>query len=416
MSPFIALIITAIGGGLLLGIPIQAIVKSIQKGIGELLGGIIILLSVGAMIGKLVAESGAADVIATRIMTWFGERYLQWGLMLTGLIIGIPLFYNVGFVLVVPIIFSLVQKYRLSVIYVAIPILASLSVAHSLLPPHPSPSSLVVTFQANMGMTFLYGLIVAIPAVIIAGPFFSKFLQKTSTEKPFSNSLIEQKAERQPSFGVSLFAAILPVFLFGFTTILNFIFADDLRLKPYLDFVNEPTILMLFSLLGVSYLLGISRGISLKELTKIYENGIKEIAVLLLIIGASGALKQVLIESNISSHLTTLFQNTTINPLILAWVLAAVIRISLGSATVAGLTAAGILAPMLPSLQINPNLLVLAIGSGSIFCSHVNDTGFWMFKEYFDLNLKQTFLSWTIMESIVSIVGLLGVLFLSIWL
>lgn len=415
LSPFISFILVTILAGILLGMPLVNIVQSFQKGIGDMLGGILVTLTAGAMIGKLVAESGAATVIADKIIGVCGEKYLQWGLLLTGLIIGIPLFYNVGFVLIIPIIFTLVYRYKLPAVYAGIPMLAALSVAHSLLPPHPSPASLIGTFQASMIKTFLYGIVVAIPAIILAGPVFARTLKNIQPQGELP--LVEHTAAAHtlPGGLNSIVSALLPVFLLLATFMLSFIIQD----KPFVDvlsFIKEPSVLMLLSLIVVTFTLGISQGASMKHVMNAYESGIKDIFMIILIIGASGGLKQILIDSKASDTIAVYFQTLQINSLILGWLIAAIIRLCLGSATVAGLTTAGIIAPMMGHIHVDPNLMILAIGSGSIFCSHVNDTGFWMFKEYFNVSMKDTFLSWTIMESIVSVMGLLGVLFLSIWI
>ena len=415
LSPFISFIVVTILAGVLLGMPLGNIVQSFQKGIGDILGGILITLTAGAMIGKLVAESGAATVIADRIISVFGEKYLQWGLLLTGLIIGIPLFYNVGFVLIIPIVFTLVYRYKLPAVYVGIPMLAALSVAHSLLPPHPSPASLIGTFQASMIKTFLYGIAVAIPAIILAGPVFARTLKNIRPQGELP--LVEHTVASHTLPGVfnSITSALLPVFLLLATFALSFIVEDALFIQ-ILTFIKEPSILMLLSLIVVTFTLGIYQGTSMKHVMNAYESGIKDIAMIILIIGASGGLKQILIDSKMSDAIGVYFQTLEINPLILGWLIAAIIRLCLGSATVAGLTTAGIIAPLMGHMHADPNLMILAIGAGSIFCSHVNDTGFWMFKEYFNVSVKDTFLSWTIMESIVSVMGLLGVLFLSLWI
>lgn len=380
-----------------------------------MLGGILITLTAGAMIGKLVAESGAATVIADKIIAICGEKHLQWGLLLTGLIIGIPLFYNVGFVLIIPIVFTLSYRYKLPAVYVGIPMLAALSVAHSLLPPHPSPASLVGTFQASMVKTFLYGIAVAIPAIILAGPVFARFLKNIVPQGELP--LVEQAVpvHALPGVANSIFSALLPVFLLLTAFLLSFS-TENTQFVQILSFIKEPSVLMLISLVAVSITLGIRQGAGMKHIMRTYEAGVKDIAIILLIIGASGGLKQVLIDSEASIILAGYFQSLQINPLVLGWLIAAIIRLCLGSATVAGLTAAGIIAPLMHHMQADANLMILAIGSGSIFCSHVNDTGFWMFKEYFNVTIKDTFLSWTIMETIVSVTGLAGVLVLSIWL
>ncbi len=416
VSPFVSFLIISICAGLLLGMPLMAIVKSLQKGIGDMLGSIIITLASGAMIGKLVANSGAATVIAEKVIGICGQKYLSWGMMLTGLIIGIPLFYNVGFVLVIPIIFSLVYKYKLPVIPVAIPILAALSVAHSLLPPHPSPASLVSIFNASISKTFLYGMIVAIPAIVLAGPFFSKFLAHIKTGSSRFQFQETVQVENPPSLSVSIFSALMPIFLLLLTLLTSLIFTGNDTIEKICDFINEPSILMLLSLLIVTILLGKKQGMSIQDLMNTYDQGVREIATIILIIGASGGLKQILVDSEMNNEIATALQSIQIHPLVLAWLVAAIIRLFLGSATVAGLTAAGIIAPLIMQLDVDPNLVILAIGSGSIFCSHVNDTGFWMFKEYFNVSIKDTFLSWSLMETIVSVVGLAGVLVLSLFI
>lgn len=415
LSPFLGLLLVAIAAGLLLQMPIATIAQSVSKGIGDMLGSILITLCAGAMMGKLVAESGAASVIAQKTMAICGKRYLLWGLALTGLIIGIPLFYNVGFVLVVPIIFAMVQQYKLPIAYVAIPILASLSAAHSLLPPHPSPTALVGTFKADMGLTFLYGLLIALPAIVVAGPLFAKRLQKINPKLALEpNTTITNGTP--PSFANSILSALLPVLLLSAVTLLKYVFQNQPGIIHILTFISDPSILMLIALLAISYTLGIAQKKSIPKLMQVYENGIKEIAMILLIIGASGALKQILVDSQLSQTIGRALQQLPLHPLVLGWGIAAIIRMLLGSATVAGLTAAGIMAPLMVQLPCNPNLMVLSIGAGSVFCSHVNDTGFWMFKEYFSLSLKQTFLSWTLMEIIVSVMGLLGVLLFNLFI
>ena len=415
ISPFISFLIISIIAGILFGMPFISIAKSLQKGVGDMLGSIIITLASGAMIGKLVATSGAANVIAEKVLSICGQKYLSWGMMLTGLIIGIPLFYNVGFVLVIPIIFSLVYKYKLPVVSVAIPILAALSVAHSLLPPHPSPAALIGIFNASISTTFFYGIIIAIPAVIVAGPIFSRSLKriKPVDTQPYSEETAQ--ITNPPSLGISILSALMPVFLLLVTVLVSIVFKGNTVIERVYDFINEPSILMLLSLLIVTILLGKRQGMSIQKVMTTYDQGIREIASIILIIGASGGLKQILIDSQVSNEIAVFLQAIQIHPLILAWLVAAIIRLCLGSATVAGLTAAGMIAPVITDLNVDPNLIILAIGSGSIFCSHVNDTGFWMFKEYFNVSVKDTFLSWSLMETIVSVVGLIGVLVLSLF-
>ena len=413
LNPFLAFIVVSISGGLALGISPENISKAIQKGIGDMMGSILIVICVGAMIGKLVAESGAAQVISEKMMQLFGEKYITWGLVSTGFIIGIPLFYNVGFVLVIPIIFTLVYKYKLPAVYVGLPMMAALSVAHGFLPPHPAPTALVTIFKASLGKTLLYGFLVAIPAVIIAGPLFAQTLKKikpTGSLPIFTTSALPLKL---PSVAISFFSALLPVLILAITSVCLLLFNADSVLAKVCRFISDSSILMIVTLLIVTISLGINQGKSVTTIMKYYEAGVKDFAMIVLIIAGAGALKEILLQTGASNQIGIYFQSLAINPLVLAWLISASIRVCLGSATVAGLTTAGIIAPMLNSFNVDPCLMVLSIGAGSLMFSHINDPGFWMFKEYFNISLKDTFKSWSIMESIVSIVGLFGVLLIN---
>ena len=414
INAFLAFLIVSIAAGLLLGIPFNNIVGSVQKGLGDTLGSLIIIIALGAMLGKLVAESGAAQKIASVMMKLFGAKYIQWALVVTGFIIGIPLFYGVGFVLLVPLIFSVVYQYKLPAVYIGLPMLASLSVTFGFLPPHPAPTALVIQFHANLGLTLVYGLILAIPAIIIAGPLFSRTLKnihsvplQTFQPKTFSEELL-------PGTTSSFLSALLPVILLIIATLIPFITTVPARFQPLIAFFSDPAIVMLISIIVATYTLGIRQKMSMKMIMDIYADSIKDIAVILLIIGSAGALKQVLTDSGVSDQIAAQLNSINIHPRVLAWVMAAIIRVCVGSATVAGLTTAGIIAPIMAHTNVNPNLMVLSIGAGSLACSHVNDSGFWLFKEYFNLSIKDTIRSWTMMESIISVVGLIGVILLNL--
>lgn len=413
-NPFIAFLITAIAGALLLGIPLDQIPVTLEKGIGSILGSLTIIICLGAMFGKLIADSGAAQKISAVLIGWCGEKYITWALMLTGLFVGIPLFYNVGFVLLVPLVFSVAYQTRLPAVYLGIPLLAALSVTHGFLPPHPSPAALVPQFHADMGRTLIYGLIVGLPTMALAGPVFSRWLKNIHSQPlaTFTPALVDTAS--LPSGGRSFAVALLPVVMLSVASALAPMTAD--KFKPLTNFLGNPAMVMLISLAVATYSLGLARGQSLKVLMQGYAQAIKDISVILLIIAGAGALKQVFSDSGVSGEIAAGLKNIPVNPLLLGWLIALIIRVCLGSATVAGLTAAGILAPMvLASPEINPNLMVLAIGAGSLMCSHVNDSGFWMYKEYFNLSLKQTFLSWSAMETLVGLLGLAGVLLLDLF-
>ena len=413
INPFISFLIVSIIAGLALGIPYSKITAAVQKGIGDMMASIVIVICLGAMIGKLVAESGAAKVIAERIIQLFGVKYIQWGMLLTGFIIGIPLFYNIGFVLVIPIIFSLVYQYKISPMLVGLPMLASLSAAHAFLPPHPSPVALIAVFNADMGKTLFLGILCAIPSIIIAGPLFSKTIKNIGSNNDETLYKQEVISSQSPSVIISFVAALMPVGIISFAHILPYFFSKESEITSICTTIGDPTIVMILSLITSTYLLGIRLGKSIKELMGIYENAIKEIFMILLIIGGSGALKEVLIQSGAGDQIAVFFEHVNIHPLLLAWLIAATIRVCLGSATVAGLTTAGIVAPMMQHIQVDTSLMVLAIGAGSIMFSHVNDSGFWLFKEYFKLSIKDTFRTWTLMESLLSVVGIICVMILN---
>ena len=415
-NPFLAFLLVSLLAGWWLGIPVADLTRSVKKGIGDMLGELVIIICIGAMLGKIVADSGAAQKISNVLMKVFGEKYFQWAMMITGFIVGIPLFYNVGFVLLVPLIFSVVYQTKLPAVYVGVPMLAALSVTHGFLPPHPSPAALVTQFNANLGLTLLYGIIVSIPAIILAGPIFAKTLRniKSTPLKTFEPKNIPDS--QLPGTFNSFFSSLLPVLLLIITTAIPFIITVEGAAKNALSFLGDSIIVMLLSLLVATWSLGLANGRSIKDVMGLYADSVKDVALILLIVAGAGALKQIFIDSGVSKQIGELLQDLSINPLVLGWLIAAVIRVCLGSATVAGLTAAGIMAPVMSSAAVDPQLMVLSIGAGSLMFSHVNDSGFWMFKEYFNLTIKDTIRSWSIMETIVAIVGLMGVLIMDLFI
>jgi Gnt-I system high-affinity gluconate transporter len=367
------------------------------------------------MLGRLVAESGAARRITNVLIGWFGIKNIRWGLALAGFVIGIPLFYNAGFIIVVPLIFTIAASSRLPLMSVAVPMLSALSVAHGYLPPHPSPSAVASQLNADIGQTLIYGIIVAIPAIVIAGPLFGRTLVniKASPNRELFN-IREVPEHNLPGAGISFFVALLPVLLLTTFGPLKNAMVGESPLKTIVTLMAEPYLGMLLSVLTAMYLLGIRQGQTIKAITKDMEEAVKAIAPILLVIAGAGALKQVFSDSGTSKYIGSLLADVAIPPLLLAWGMAAFIRVCVGSATVAGLTTVGIILPLVQSQAIKPELMVLAIGSGSLMFSHINDGGFWLFKEYFNLTIGQTIRTWSLMETIVSIIGLLGVLALNL--
>ena len=414
VNAFISFIIVTIGIGIGQGMKLDVIVNSIEKGIGNTLGFLVLILGLGAMLGKLVAESGAAQQITNGLIKFFGVKNTKVAVMFTGFIVGITMFYSVGFVILVPLVFTIAASTGLSLIGIGLPMLAALSVTHGFLPPHPAPSALSVMFKADIGTTLIYGVVLAIPSILISGPFLTRFLPKVNA-KPLKEFMATKKihTSKLPSLNKSLLVALLPVILIGFTTLISSIFQNNDTLFEWINFIGNPVIALLITLIIGTYTLGISRGISMEEIMDIFAKAVSGITMVLLIISGAGALKQILIDSGVSDYIGSLLEISNMSPLFIGWLIATLIRFSVGSATVAGLTTAGIVLPLIESTRASPELMVLAIGSGSLMLSHVNDSGFWLFKEYFNLSVKETLCTWTIMETSIGITGLFGVLILN---
>ena len=419
IDAFISFVVISIIAAILLGVPLESIPKLVDKGIGTIMGDLLLIIVLGAMLGKLVAESGAAKKIADVMVDLFGVKYLRWGLMVTGFIVGIPLFFSVGFVLLVPIIFSVAYQYRLPVIYTGLPLLAAMSVAHGYLPPHPSPVALISMFDANFGLTLIIGIVVAIPAIIFGGPIFANTLKgiKTGPLKLFEPKESGSEKYEIPGKANSFISAVLPVFLLMFVTTIPYcLHSLEGGSSGVLSLFSAPSVVMLISLVIAAYTLGIRQKRPIVNVMGIFTDAVRDIAPILLIIAGSGIFKQVMDSSGVSLELANAIQGLPVHPLILGWLIAAIVRISIGSATIAALTAATVMIPIVEQSAVNPNLMVVALGAGSLIFSHVNDSAFWMFKEYFNLSMKDTLRSWSLMETIVAIVGLLGVLVLDLFI
>lgn len=405
VKPVYALPIVSIAVGVAEGLPFFDTVQSTAKGVWGTLYSTALILCLGAMLGKVIEVSGAALQITNTLIGWFGKKYLKWGVMLTGLIVGIPMFYNAGFVILVPLIFSIAASAQMPVMLVGIPMVASLSVTHGFLPPHPGPTAIAQMFSVAPGKVMVLGLILAIPAVILAGPLFSSVLGRLKVSSSSGGSLVQRT--NIPSASASFLIALLPVIIISVTTLLA-----ETKNK-WLEFLSNPSVALGITLALALWIFQKDIQKSFSDQLKMLVDAVKDILMILLIIAMGGGFKEVLIDSGVSNYVKEFASGMNYSPLLLAWCVAALLRVSIGSATVAGLTTAGIMLPLLSLPGVKPELMVLAIGSGSLMFSHINDTGFWMFKEYFNLTLKQTFLSWTMMETIVSLSGLIGVLVLN---
>ncbi|EJL85930.1 gluconate transporter [Pantoea sp. GM01] len=414
LNGFIALILVALAVGVMQGMPVNKVIISIKTGVGGTLGSLALIMGFGAMLGKLLADCGGAQRIATTLIAKFGEKHIQWALVLTGFTVGFALFYEVGFVLMLPLVFSIAASARVPLLYVGVPMAAALSVTHGFLPPHPGPTAIATLFNADMGKTLLYGTLLGIPTVILAGPVYARFLK--SIDKPIPEGLWNPKTfteAEMPGFGVSVWTALVPVVLMALRAVAEMLLPKGHVLLPYAEFFGDPIMATLIAVLIAIFTFGLNRGRSMDEVMGTISDSIKIIAMMLLIIGGGGAFKQVLVDSGVDKYIANMMHETNLSPIFMAWSIAAVLRIALGSATVAAITAGGIVAPLIVTSGASPELMVIAVGSGSVIFSHVNDPGFWLFKEYFNLTIGETFRSWSALETIISVCGLVGCLLLA---
>lgn len=424
MNTFVGLVITSFIVGLLLGLPLTKIPQTIETGIGGQLGHLAIIFGFGSMLGKLVSDAGGGYRIATTLINKFGRRWIQVAVILASFIIGLALFFEVGLVVVLPIIFIIARELDMPLMYLGIPMAATLNVTHAFLPPHPAPTAITDILGANLGHVLLLGILAAIPTIIIAGPVYNWVLQKVYPRvyrKNIDISVLgeykEFKLEETPKFGISVLTAMMPVILIAFATICSFIFPKNNPVNEFIQFIGAPDLAMLLSLIFAIFTMGLQRNQKMEDISTSLADSIKQISVMLLIIGG-GAFKQVLVDGGISKYISGLFAQTSISPILAAWLITALLRMSLGSSTVAAMTAAGLVVPMahqFGSNSIMATLMVLSIGAGSVFCGHVNDAGFWMIKEYFGLSLKETLLSWTTLTSVLAIAGLGAVYAISLF-
>lgn len=428
INTFVSLVLTAAITAVMLGMPLGKIADSITNGIGSQLGELSMVFGFGAMLGRLVSDSGGAYMIAHTLINKFGRKRLQIAVMLASFILGIALFFEVGMVLLVPIVFAIAVEAGVPILYLGIPMAAALSVTHGFLPPHPAPVAIAQVLGANDGRVLIFGFVIALIAAYIAGPLFSKLARKFAPaafdRKGNLSSIGEVKEyspEKSPSFGLSVLTALFLVILLAIATIYKMTVnggaepKNPSMLDSIIEFIGSPSIAMLISLFFAMWTMGWARKRTTAQIMESLENAVKSIAMLLLVIGGGGAFKQVLIDGGVGKEVAKIFLGSSMSPLILGWLIAVVLRIALGSATVASLTAAGIVAPLMAQSGVDPALMVLAIGAGSLAASHVNDAGFWMFREYFDLTIKQTLQTWTVLESIISVVGIGMVMILNVF-
>ena len=417
LPPFLSILIGTFIAGVGAGLPPEEVAKAFSKGAGAILGEAGIIIALGSMLGALMAESGAADRIATTLLGLGKGKSLPWVMALVAMVIGLPLFFEVGLVMMVPIIFVMAKRSNQPLLKIAIPALAGMTTLHALMPPHPGPLIAVGALHADLGLTMLLGFCLAVPAVMLAGPIYGNWLSKRlHVDEPADIGALfsaPPKAPRQPGFGVSLLIILLPVILMLGSTLAKVALPADSSAGMTLKFLGEPLIALGLAVIGAVICLGWAAGMPRAEVGNTLRKALAPIAVLLLTIGAGGGLKQTLLDAGVSQTISKAAEGAHMPYLLLAWLIAVALRQATGSATVATTTTAGILAPMMAGLAATQSSLVaLAIGAGSVFFCHVNDAGFWMVREYFGLQLKQTIWVWSVLQTIVSVVGLVGTLLL----
>jgi GntP family gluconate:H+ symporter len=415
VNSFVALIIASLAAGIAAGMNLPDIAKSFGEGVGGVLGSVAMVIGLGAILGKMLGESHGAEVIAITITNVFGDKRLPWAIVIIALIVGLPVFFPVGLVLLTPIVVAIAQRSRVNFLSIALPMVAGLSVAHGLIPPHPGPMLAIETLHADAGKTILYSLILAIPAAALAGPIYAKWIcSKTSDVAiPLVSATTASKSSSRPGFGLTVFTVALPVILMLCSTIADLLLAKNDPLRAAANFVGSPVCALTISVIVSFFTFGISRGFNGQQILKFSEESLGPTASALLIVGAGGGFNKILVVSGVGDVISRAATDARLSPLLLGWVVAALIRVATGSATVAISTAAGILAPIAAAQPVNRELLVVCMGAGSLILSHVNDGGFWFVKEYLGLSVPQTFRTWTIIETIIAVVGLIGSLALN---
>ena len=415
---FIALAVASLGVGLAARMPLADIPRAFQQGVGDTLGFIAMVIGLGTIIGKLLAESGGAVVVSSALVRALGAQRLDWALMLSGFIIGLPVFFQVGLVLLAPVLFTLARQTGTPMLRLGIPLIAGLSAAHGLVPPHPGPLAAIERLGADTGRTLFYSLIVGLPIAVVGGPFFGRFIsQHVRVEAgAMADQLTGSRtaASRAPSLAVTLITILLPVLLMLLSALVQIALPDG-AVRRWILFAGSPLVAMLLATVLSLFTLGRACGFDRARLLRFAEEALPPIAGVLLVVGAGGGFGRVLTAAGADRAIAQAMTGFRLSPLVLGWVIASLLRLAVGSATVAVVTAASIMAPIAAATPgINKDLLVVAIGAGSLIASHVNDGGFWLVKEYLNMTVPQTLATWTVLETIVALVGLAGVLLLAL--
>ena len=418
LHPFVALVVVSLGLGAAAGMPLSTVVKAFQDGVGGVLGFVAVVVALGTMLGKMMAESGGAARIATTLIALFGERRVHWAIMVVAFLVGIPVFFQVGFMLLIPLVFTIARRSGLSLVKIGIPLVAGLSVVHGMVPPHPAAMLAVQAYRADIGRTIAYAILVGLPTAALAGPIFATWITpriQLPAHNPMATQLSGDTSREMPSFGLTLFTVLLPVILMLAASVADVALDTTSAIRATIDFVGSPIVALLVALLFSFWSLGYRQHFTRDQILKFANDCLGPTATILLVIGAGGGFNRVLLESGVGKAVADLALGSHASPLVLAWTVAALIRVATGSATVAMTTSAGIVAPIAAAIPgSNAELLVLATGAGSLVLSHVNDAGFWLIKEFFNMTVPQTLKTWTVAETIIGIAGLGFTLLLSL--
>ena len=413
LNAFVALTISGLALGIAAGMSLDKVAVSFQTGMGNTLGFLATVLGLGTILGKMLEVSGGAQRLANTLVKAFGEKRAHWAMMVVAFICGIPVFFQVGFVLLLPVIFSVARQAKMSLVKVGLPVVAALITVHAMVPPHPAALAVVNQLQADVGLVILLSLMVGLPAAILAGPVYGRFIADRVEANPPEGLVTDEilPEEKLPRFGVTLFTILLPMIIMVTKTVVDLVAPSDASFMPFVAFVGNPITALLISAIVAYWTLGLARGMDMSTIGKTTEECFKPVASILLIIGAGGAFNQVLQDSGIGTALGKVLTDLDMNPVFMAWLIAIIMRFAVGSTTVAMVTSAGIVLPLISAIPgTNPAVMCLAIGAGGIGLSHVNDSGFWIVKEYYGLSLVATFKTWTAATTIASVVALAGTL------
>ncbi|KRG08468.1 gluconate:H+ symporter [Staphylococcus sp. NAM3COL9] len=417
INSILALIFSATVVGFINGMKPVAILETIKEGLGSTLGSLALIIGFGAVLGKLMVDSGAAQRIASTLIDRFGAKHVHWALIIVGAVFGISVFYEVAFMILAPLVISIAVEAKTPFMKLAITMVAATTLSHSIFPPQAGPTALVEAYNADMGMVYILGIIVFIPSVIMAGVVLPKFMKKMDYPVPplLKKNKVFSESE-MPSFGMSLFIPLIPAILISISTILSLFITEDTLLHEAVTFLGSAEISLIIAILTAIVIFGLRKGKNMDDMMKTFETGLKGVATIIFIVGTGGAFKEVILEANVGNYIADMMKDTNISPLIMAWLITALIRIATGQGVVSAITAAGIVGPLIPTFNVSPVLMVLATAVGSNTITHVNDASFWLFKEYFNISIKDTFKTWGVLLLTTSITGLIVVLILNLFM